>query len=210
MVDVPDYEELKKVFQSVQEVNANVNKRKGANDSKKKLTEITKSARFSMSPSLSKTKSAKDHVFEEVHFNAPTWCDHCGNFYGFFFTILGDFIWGLTKQGHACKACKFAAHKKCKDKVLPYSCTSIQSLVIKDREFVGEIKCQHCSVGMENKVFNKKFRECTLFLFSDAFAIAYRVGSTFDKNTQIDFAHMVEWEVEGDRVAVAESCNFFI
>ncbi len=79
MIDVPDYEELKKVFQGVQEVNANVNKRKGANDSRKKLTELQRSARFSMSPqSLGKSKSAKDHVFEEVHFNSPTWCDLCG------------------------------------------------------------------------------------------------------------------------------------
>eukprot|EP01095_Lingulamoeba_sp_RSL-Kostka_P005071 TRINITY_DN16432_c0_g1_i1.p1 TRINITY_DN16432_c0_g1~~TRINITY_DN16432_c0_g1_i1.p1 ORF type:complete len:426 (+),score=182.95 TRINITY_DN16432_c0_g1_i1:86-1363(+) len=47
------------------------------------------------------------HVFSKKHFGKPTWCEYCKKF-----------IWGLGKQGYACKICTYPCHPKCKDKVL--------------------------------------------------------------------------------------------
>ncbi len=47
---------------------------------------------LSLSPSL----SGLFHEMVKVHFNKPTFCKYCT-----------DFIWGLGKQGYACKGTLF-------------------------------------------------------------------------------------------------------
>jgi len=42
------------------------------------------------------------HQFSKKHFSKPTWCAHCEKF-----------IWGLGKQGYACKVCSYPSHPKC-------------------------------------------------------------------------------------------------
>jgi len=60
--------------------------------------------------------STLPHVFTKKHFNSPTFCQFCGGF-----------IWGVGKQGHQCRVCKYAAHTKCKDKVPKFCGRPLQS-----------------------------------------------------------------------------------
>lgn len=46
------------------------------------------------------------HDFVKKHFNKPTWCAFCEKF-----------IWGLGKQGYACKKCTYPCHPKCRSLV---------------------------------------------------------------------------------------------
>jgi len=41
----------------------------------------------------------------------------------YFLIVLGsNFVWGLGKQGYQCVVCKYAIHRKCKEKALQVSC----------------------------------------------------------------------------------------
>jgi len=42
------------------------------------------------------------HEFRRVHFDKPTWCDHCTKF-----------IWGIGRQGCVCRVCEVSVHDSC-------------------------------------------------------------------------------------------------
>lgn len=78
------------------------------------------------------------HIFEEVHFSKPTYCQWCGRF-----------IWGLGKQGFQCKNCLYAVHGKCLlnnvntgcgEKLKVPSNTQLQELRSARRAFAAELE----------------------------------------------------------------------
>jgi len=108
-------------------INGNENDTKDESHASKNLERNVSFGDMDESITSPTSPNEAPHMFVETQFNKPTFCQLCSGF-----------IWGISKQGYQCTACKYTVHKKCLPDVPNKGCAMTEQQVNR-KAFASEV-----------------------------------------------------------------------